>query len=117
MTSRRDDKRVGIGERELAVRNYGLRVKGAKGERAWEVGDELRIRAIGLFWEVEHDFDALVLLDGDGQHDPNEIPLATACAANKRCCGFGYWFSNVRSDAGIQTGRQGGSGPCNGRSC
>jgi len=33
--------------------------------------------------KCEHDFDALVLLDGDGQHDPNEIPLATACAANK----------------------------------
>ena len=25
--------------------------------------------------KCEHDFDALVLLDGDGQHDPNEIPL------------------------------------------
>ena len=37
----------------LTVRNYGLRVNG-KGERAWEVGDELRIMAIGLFWEVEH---------------------------------------------------------------
>ena len=27
-----------------------------------------------LRYAVEHDFDALVLLDGDGQHDPNEIP-------------------------------------------
>jgi glycosyltransferase involved in cell wall biosynthesis len=27
-----------------------------------------------LLYAVEHDFDALVLLDGDGQHDPNEIP-------------------------------------------
>ena len=27
-----------------------------------------------LQYAVEHDFDALVLLDGDGQHDPNEIP-------------------------------------------
>ena len=24
--------------------------------------------------KCEHGFDALVLLDGDGQHDPNEIP-------------------------------------------
>ena len=27
-----------------------------------------------LRYAVEHGFDALVLLDGDGQHDPNEIP-------------------------------------------
>ena len=27
-----------------------------------------------LRYAVEHSFDALVLLDGDGQHDPNEIP-------------------------------------------
>ena len=27
-----------------------------------------------LRYAVERDFDALVLLDGDGQHDPNEIP-------------------------------------------
>jgi len=27
-----------------------------------------------LRYAVEHDFNALVLLDGDGQHDPNEIP-------------------------------------------
>jgi glycosyltransferase involved in cell wall biosynthesis len=27
-----------------------------------------------LRYAVEHNFDALVLLDGDGQHDPNEIP-------------------------------------------
>ncbi|RCV66022.1 Glycosyltransferase involved in cell wall bisynthesis [Methanophagales archaeon] len=27
-----------------------------------------------LRYAVEHDFDTLVLLDGDGQHDPNEIP-------------------------------------------
>ena len=27
-----------------------------------------------LRYAVEHDFDALVLLDGDGQHNPNEIP-------------------------------------------
>jgi glycosyltransferase involved in cell wall biosynthesis len=38
-----------------------------------------------LRYALEHDFDTLVLLDGDGQHDPNEIPLATACAADKRC--------------------------------
>jgi glycosyltransferase involved in cell wall biosynthesis len=28
-----------------------------------------------LRYAVEHSFDALVLLDGDGQHEPNEIPL------------------------------------------
>ena len=28
-----------------------------------------------LRYAVEHGFDALVLLDGDGQHEPNEIPL------------------------------------------
>jgi len=27
-----------------------------------------------LKYAVEHGFDALVLLDGDGQHDPDEIP-------------------------------------------
>jgi glycosyltransferase involved in cell wall biosynthesis len=27
-----------------------------------------------LRYAVEHGFDALVLLDGDGQHDPREIP-------------------------------------------
>ena len=27
-----------------------------------------------LRYALEHDFDVLVLLDGDGQHDPNEIP-------------------------------------------
>jgi glycosyltransferase involved in cell wall biosynthesis len=27
-----------------------------------------------LRYAVEHSFDTLVLLDGDGQHDPNEIP-------------------------------------------
>ncbi|HJH25455.1 MAG TPA: glycosyltransferase family 2 protein [Methanophagales archaeon] len=27
-----------------------------------------------LRYAVEHDFDALVLLDGDGQHDPGEMP-------------------------------------------
>ncbi|HJH27625.1 MAG TPA: glycosyltransferase family 2 protein [Methanophagales archaeon] len=27
-----------------------------------------------LRYAIEHGFDALVLLDGDGQHDPNEIP-------------------------------------------
>lgn len=27
-----------------------------------------------LRYAVEHGFDALVLLDGDGQHDPDEIP-------------------------------------------
>lgn len=29
-----------------------------------------------LRYAVEHGFDALVLLDGDGQHNPDEIPLA-----------------------------------------
>ena len=70
-----------------------------------------------LQYAVEHDFDALVLLDGDGQHDLNEIPLATACAANKRCCGYCYWFQIIRPDACLQTGRPGGSGPCNWWSC
>ena len=28
---------------------------------------------------------------------------ATACAANKRCCWFGYWFQVIRPDACIQT--------------
>ena len=27
-----------------------------------------------LGYAAEHGFDALVLLDGDGQHDPGEIP-------------------------------------------
>jgi glycosyltransferase involved in cell wall biosynthesis len=28
-----------------------------------------------LGYAVDHNFDVLVLLDGDGQHNPNEIPL------------------------------------------
>ncbi len=32
-------------------------------------------------YAIEHDFDALVTLDGDGQHDPEEIPLLLAALA------------------------------------
>lgn len=29
----------------------------------------------GFRWALEHDYDAVVMLDADGQHDPAEIPL------------------------------------------
>jgi len=35
-----------------------------------------------LKYAVEHGFDALVLLDGDGQHDPDEIPQLIEPIAN-----------------------------------
>ena len=36
--------------------------------------------ATGLAWAREHGFAAAVTLDGDGQHDPAEIPLFIDCA-------------------------------------
>jgi glycosyltransferase involved in cell wall biosynthesis len=38
----------------------------------------------GLRWALEHGFDAVVTLDGDGQHDPTEIPrFVAAYEANR----------------------------------
>ncbi len=36
--------------------------------------------ATGFAWAREHGFTAAVTLDGDGQHDPAEIPLFIDCA-------------------------------------
>ena len=36
-------------------------------------GEGSAVRTL-LGYAAEHGFDALVLLDGDGQHDPGEIP-------------------------------------------
>ncbi len=69
-----------------------------------------------LRYAVEHDFDALVLLDGDGQHDPNEIPqLLVPLIKDAADLVIGF-RSFDQMPACIQTDRQDGSGPCNGRS-
>jgi glycosyltransferase involved in cell wall biosynthesis len=33
----------------------------------------------GFRWALEHGYDAIVMLDGDGQHDPDEIPSFLKC--------------------------------------
>ncbi len=41
--------------------------------------------------KCEHEFDALVLLDGDGQHDPNEIPqLLVPLTSDAADIGIGF---------------------------
>ncbi len=39
--------------------------------------------ATGLAWATERGYDAAVTLDGDGQHDPEEIPLFIKCALER----------------------------------
>jgi glycosyltransferase involved in cell wall biosynthesis len=33
----------------------------------------------GFQWALEHGFDTIIMLDGDGQHDPDEIPTFLDC--------------------------------------
>lgn len=37
----------------------------------------------GFTWALQHDFQAVVMLDADGQHDPAEIPLFLAAHADR----------------------------------
>jgi glycosyltransferase involved in cell wall biosynthesis len=37
-----------------------------------------------LGYAVAHNFDTLVLLDGDGQHNPNEIPVLISLSGSER---------------------------------
>jgi len=56
-----------------------------------------------------------VLLDGDGQHDPNEIPQLLVPLTNDAADLVIGFRSFGQMPACIQTGRPDGSGPCNGR--
>jgi glycosyltransferase involved in cell wall biosynthesis len=53
----------------------------------------------GFKFAREHDYDVVVRLDGDGQHDPNEIPaLFSALISGKADAVFGSRFVGKNSD-------------------
>lgn len=58
------------------------------------------VAVAGLFrYAVEQQADALVLIDGDGQHDPAEIPAVVApCLADRADLVVGSRFLSRRSD-------------------
>ena len=42
----------------------------------------------GFSYAIEHNFDAVITMDGDGQHDPNEIPIFLEAAEHSPSCIF-----------------------------
>ena len=61
----------------------------------------------GLKFAREHNYDVVVRLDGDGQHDPNEIPtLFAALASGRADAVFGSRFIGTESEMKIPLGRR-----------
>ena len=81
-----------------------------------------------LGYAAEHGFDALVLLDGDGQHDPGEIPgllelittltpealtqASMTTSLSNDAADIVPGFRSIWTDAGLQGVWQGGAGRC-----
>ena len=47
---------------------------------------------IGCSYAKKHGIETIILLDGDGQHDPREIPVVAAPVMTGSC-GYGHWFT------------------------
>lgn len=61
----------------------------------------------GFKFAREHNYDVVMRLDGDGQHDPNEIPaLFSALTSGKADAVFGSRFIGKNSDLKIPIGRR-----------
>ncbi len=61
----------------------------------------------GFKFAREHDYDVVIRLDGDGQHDPNEIPtLFAALSSGRADAVFGSRFIGKESDMKIPLGRR-----------
>lgn len=61
----------------------------------------------GFKFAREHNYDVVIRLDGDGQHDPNEIPaLYTALTSGKADAVFGSRFIGKDSDLKIPISRR-----------
>ena len=61
----------------------------------------------GFKFAREHDYDVVIRLDGDGQHDPNEIPnLFAALSSGQADAVFGSRFVGKESDMKIPLGRR-----------